>query len=282
MSKSNKKTGRNELCPCGSGKKFKYCHYGYDRGIPVAPENNPLGLNKQGQELSNLIFSLIANENLPLFEFCLESGIYYFQGMSIDAHIKKLEALRAGNLDTDALFESWKDGYSREYLERMLKNDQNREGFLGKNKDAVSQIIEAHFSGLYTLTIPTCFALIEGIFRDYGNVSFDRNNSPVYRIDSKGLKEGMLYGDLDAIKYFCKFLNKIMSGKSEVGDFHRNTVMHGVSKDYSVHDNSLLLIMTLFEFARLEGLSDMWPPSYSQIGDDWYCNGYKIEMRSDI
>ena len=25
--KSNyKKVGRNEKCPCGSGKKFKYCH----------------------------------------------------------------------------------------------------------------------------------------------------------------------------------------------------------------------------------------------------------------
>ncbi len=23
-----KKTGRNELCPCGSGKKFKHCHFG--------------------------------------------------------------------------------------------------------------------------------------------------------------------------------------------------------------------------------------------------------------
>ena len=24
--KSEKKVGRNEKCPCGSGKKFKYCH----------------------------------------------------------------------------------------------------------------------------------------------------------------------------------------------------------------------------------------------------------------
>ena len=25
-SKSDKKVGRNEKCPCGSGKKFKHCH----------------------------------------------------------------------------------------------------------------------------------------------------------------------------------------------------------------------------------------------------------------
>ena len=24
--KEGKKVGRNEKCPCGSGKKFKYCH----------------------------------------------------------------------------------------------------------------------------------------------------------------------------------------------------------------------------------------------------------------
>ena len=24
--KSEKKIGRNEKCPCGSGKKFKHCH----------------------------------------------------------------------------------------------------------------------------------------------------------------------------------------------------------------------------------------------------------------
>jgi hypothetical protein len=28
-----KKIGRNELCPCGSGKKFKYCHLGKEDEI---------------------------------------------------------------------------------------------------------------------------------------------------------------------------------------------------------------------------------------------------------
>ena len=26
ISQENKKVGRNEKCPCGSGKKFKHCH----------------------------------------------------------------------------------------------------------------------------------------------------------------------------------------------------------------------------------------------------------------
>jgi preprotein translocase subunit SecA len=26
FTRDHKKTGRNELCPCGSGKKFKHCH----------------------------------------------------------------------------------------------------------------------------------------------------------------------------------------------------------------------------------------------------------------
>jgi hypothetical protein len=34
-------TGRNDLCPCGSGRKFKLCHGNWspdeDLGIPIKP-----------------------------------------------------------------------------------------------------------------------------------------------------------------------------------------------------------------------------------------------------
>jgi hypothetical protein len=41
------KVGRNDLCPCGSGKKFKKCHLARSPGIflPVPKSNNPLPLN---------------------------------------------------------------------------------------------------------------------------------------------------------------------------------------------------------------------------------------------
>lgn len=42
----DKKIGRNESCPCGSGKKYKHCHYDLDRakspGVDIYPEKDPI------------------------------------------------------------------------------------------------------------------------------------------------------------------------------------------------------------------------------------------------
>ena len=41
-----KKTGRNDPCPCGSGKKYKFCHYDADRAgrkdVEFFPEKDVL------------------------------------------------------------------------------------------------------------------------------------------------------------------------------------------------------------------------------------------------
>jgi hypothetical protein len=41
-----KKIGRNDPCPCGSGKKYKQCHYEQDRakdgGVKIYPETDPI------------------------------------------------------------------------------------------------------------------------------------------------------------------------------------------------------------------------------------------------
>jgi preprotein translocase subunit SecA len=36
----DKKVGRNDPCPCGSGKKYKNCH-GMQQGVPQAPASRP-------------------------------------------------------------------------------------------------------------------------------------------------------------------------------------------------------------------------------------------------
>ena len=35
----NKKIGRNDLCPCGSGKKYKACHQAFDERIALDYQN---------------------------------------------------------------------------------------------------------------------------------------------------------------------------------------------------------------------------------------------------
>lgn len=37
------KIGRNDPCPCGSGKKYKKCHLGRDEGASEGPEGQNLG-----------------------------------------------------------------------------------------------------------------------------------------------------------------------------------------------------------------------------------------------
>ena len=48
---SRQKPGRNEPCPCGSGKKYKACHAGEDRAreaaTPAAPAGHPLAQDLQ-------------------------------------------------------------------------------------------------------------------------------------------------------------------------------------------------------------------------------------------
>jgi hypothetical protein len=37
IKRAARKVGRNEPCPCGSGKKFKHCHMGREDALPAAP-----------------------------------------------------------------------------------------------------------------------------------------------------------------------------------------------------------------------------------------------------
>jgi SEC-C motif len=61
MKKINKKIGRNDPCWCGSGKKYKKCHYGRDS----MPEQNPFLAEKQLKKNFNKKYCLHpkANEN---------------------------------------------------------------------------------------------------------------------------------------------------------------------------------------------------------------------------
>ena len=46
MAMAKRKIGRNEACYCGSGKKYKHCHYDIDRKkqdeVQISPEKDVL------------------------------------------------------------------------------------------------------------------------------------------------------------------------------------------------------------------------------------------------
>jgi len=276
------KIGRNQPCPCGSQKKYKNCHLAFDREAPQTPSGEGFQMNSEGLELFNKLMQDNANSKLPLHEFCIDNGIYYFAYHSLaqDLEITK-RFYETEDLTKEYLLECWSEKNGQEYYERMLKNDKNSNGLLSKRYDNVSEIISAHFNCMYSLSIPAAFTIIEGIFREYGQVSFSKNDKANYRMDDSCLKGKMLYGDEDSIKYFTKFLNKLMSGKAKENEFHRNTIMHGVNTEFATKENSLLLLMSIFEFSRISNLNKMWPPKYTTVNGEHFNNGIKVEMRTD-
>lgn len=48
------KTGRNEPCPCGSGKKYKHCCYAKDTAKVEVPEPEPLNEEAEDANQSNV------------------------------------------------------------------------------------------------------------------------------------------------------------------------------------------------------------------------------------
>lgn len=276
------KIGRNQPCHCGSNKKYKYCHWASDRQAPKAPSGKGYQMNSKGIKMFNKLMQISANADAPLHEFCIDNDIYYFKAHSLAQNNEIMKRYYdTDNLTKEYLLECWSEFNGQEYYERMLKNDENCDGLLWNRSSDVSDLINAHFNGLYSLSIPSAFSIIEGLFREYGQVSFDKNQKPNYRMNEGELAEKMLYGEVDSIRYFTKFLNKIMSGNPDENEFHRNTVMHGVNRSFATKENSLLLLMTIFEFSRINNLDKLWPPKYSTVNGESYINGIKVEMRTE-
>jgi hypothetical protein len=48
------KTGRNEPCPCGSGKKYKHCCYAKDTAKVEAPEPEPMDEETEDADQPNV------------------------------------------------------------------------------------------------------------------------------------------------------------------------------------------------------------------------------------
>ncbi|MFW2606242.1 YecA family protein [Aliarcobacter butzleri] len=283
MNNQNKKIGRNDICPCGSGKKYKYCHIAQNLTLQNIPINNIYNINNDGLNIMNIFFHNLAQVNIPIFEFCLDNDIYYFSFFSMQDHLDILNNMDNNTLTVEELFKKWIIYGTREYFDRMLKNSIHVNSILSKRKKEVNQLLDAHFQNMYFASIPLAFSIIEGLFRDYNQTSFDENKNPIYKIDFEIFKDTMLYKEETDLKYFTKFLNKLMSGKANSDMFHRHSVLHGANNKYANEKNSLLLIMTIFKFFNLESHNKYYPikESYTKDGIT-YINGYQVEMRDSI
>lgn len=264
---SDAKPGRNKPCPCGSGIKYKFCHYAIDTAKPELPKINIFDMSLEGRKLLNSFMHLSRQGDIPLHELCIENGLYYFPSITIVQLETIAEAFaREPSSVIELLFNSWEETNDLESFSMMLENSSNISPLLKKREKVISQIVAGHFNEMYETTIPASFMVIEGLFRDYNNISFDVNQGVNYKINLEPYENTMLYADMSATSYFTKFLNKLMTGKPGDTSIHRNSVMHGVDSNFATKRNSLLLLLTIFEFARLETSLKLWPPKIRSSG----------------
>ena len=52
------KIGRNDLCPCGSGKKYKRCHYGKPLPWEDSPETHALEMKAETQKHGKILLAV--------------------------------------------------------------------------------------------------------------------------------------------------------------------------------------------------------------------------------
>lgn len=280
---SNAKPGRNKPCPCGSGYKYKFCHYAVDTAKPEFPEKNIFDMSSEGHQILHSFMHFFQQADTPLHELCIESGLYYFKSITIAQWEKIAEAFaKEPSSAIELLLNAWEVANDVEYFNRMLENCSNISPLIKKREKIISQIVINHFSGMYETAIPASFMVIEGLFREYNNISFEANQGVSYKINLEPYENTMLYADMSATSYFTKFLNKLMTGKPGDTSIHRNPVMHGVDDDFPTKRNSLLLLLTIFEFARLETSLKLWPPKSETIGGKTFLNGYEIKMKQDF
>ncbi|MEH3528406.1 SEC-C metal-binding domain-containing protein, partial [Klebsiella variicola] len=77
-----KKIGRNEPCPCGSGRKYKYCCRGFEHKDRKPHTPSEL-INPQGMDIFKNLMGAISSEQEPLRCFCKDNGFYFFKNMSL-------------------------------------------------------------------------------------------------------------------------------------------------------------------------------------------------------
>ena len=88
----SQQTGRNDPCPCGSGKKYKHCHLAIAERTPASPTERALALHQRDRELSSEIL------------------VYGQRHLPPDLLQPALDLLRGSHLDPELLmllFEPW-------------------------------------------------------------------------------------------------------------------------------------------------------------------------------
>ncbi|WP_175429707.1 hypothetical protein [Azospirillum argentinense] len=190
--------------------------------------------------------NIFSGMNKDLQYFCKDGGIYFFGfAISIQNSIDMSKMLRLGKLSIEYIMALYKKNMTKTTAKQWIEQAESLDSAFSKRSKIISDAIEAHYAGYFSIAIPAFFALIEGILRDICNISPKENFKPSIPDNIWGRR--LLFRLEDDARAFNAFIDKLYKGNQDASSFNRNTILHGVNTDYASEDKSLILLMCLFE-----------------------------------
>jgi hypothetical protein len=145
----------------------------------------------------------------------------------------------------------------------MLKTAMKQSDAFKKRELILHSAVKSHFDGVYELSIPAFFIIIEGVLRDIGNLEPKQTFKPT--MTNEGLEEKVLYAESDSISYFNAFITSLFTGSQGEEIFNRNTILHGLNNNCFSEDNSLTLLLIILEVQNYIFHDQSWPPKIKVI-----------------
>lgn len=243
------KPGRNQPCPCNSGLKYKHCCI--DRELRPQQLSATAYLGGQAIQVeldaTNDLFNRLASEELPLKHFCADNGLYLF-GLSLTGGEESglRELLRQGQLTREHVLATFRAHCERDFMLGLLEMACAESLYFEARRQVLTDAIEAHFAGKYTLSIPVFFIQLEGLLRDVGQLKPGDSVRGTIREDI--WDERLLRPIGDSARFFNGYVHRLFEGsKGVTAALNRNPILHGFQRNYSSADDSMLLLLSILE-----------------------------------
>ena len=261
----SKKIGRNNPCPCGSGNKYKYCC------ISSAPKARVIKSDEQCTscgnhlevDLTDDLLNKLSALDLPIKNFCKDNDIYYFGMIRLEDHIELLDKLKNGELNKIDIVEKYKSSINQDQALGLIDDACELHECFENRKKILVDAIQANFSCIYNLSIPTFFSQIEGLLREYGGLELKAKFKPT--ISKEKWNQYHAFHMTDNAEYFNGFIDKLYRGGQSEDSFNRNPVLHGMNVNYHSEERSLILMLTILEIRMFIWHEQKLPELFTNI-----------------
>lgn len=253
------KIGRNDPCYCGSGKKYKYCHYGADKerivktGLTCDHCQSDINI-----DLSDSFINKMQPSDIPLMNYCKDHGFYMFRAMSLYQVLELTKKLDHGSLKKEDFYDAYKEYFTYDKSKPLFEKYCQEWTEFGCRKEILTDTVEAHYQNKFTLSVPVFFLLIEGILRDLSGIANKDNMQPKFKRDIWNTR--LLFNMEDRVGFLNGYISLLYEGGKESGVFSRNTILHGINNEYGTEENSWSLLLLLNEIGKVKMLEKQTTP----------------------